>query len=105
MDHGFLHTSAAPSSCAGCKNAFYPPHDQNQNHGFSFWFQFPFSALLQGKVVLVSGKWFSFLVTVRAEIATELILERAGPVYFNTFSGIKGFQTDSSNFSSAKRKA
>ena len=25
-----------------CKNTLYPPHGQNQNRGFGFWFQFPF---------------------------------------------------------------
>ena len=49
-----------------CGNTLYPPHGQNQNHGFSFWFQFPrFLPVSKEKVVLVSGKsgfsfWFQF---------------------------------------------
>ena len=38
--------------------------------------------------------------TVRAELITEFILKRAGPVIFKTFfSGIRSFQSDSSNWS------
>ena len=45
-------------------------------------------------------------ITVRAEIITELIPERAGPVIFkNFFTGINSFQTDSSNLSFQKSKA
>ena len=37
--------------------------------------------------------------TVRAEIITELILERAAPAIFKTFdTGIKSFETDSRTF-------
>ena len=49
-----------------CGNTLYPPHGQNQNHGFSFWFQFPFVLpVSKEKVILVSGKsgfsfWFQF---------------------------------------------
>ena len=35
-----------------CGNTLYPPHGQNQNHGFSFWFQFPFFCRSPRK------KWF-----------------------------------------------
>ena len=42
---------------------------------------------------------------VRAEIITELILERVGPVILKTFfTGIKSFQTDPSNLSCKKSK-
>ena len=55
-----------PSFLRECGNTLYPPHGQNQNHGFSFWFQFPFFCRLpRKKWVLVSGKsgfsfWFQF---------------------------------------------
>ena len=39
------------------------------------------------------------LFTVRAEIITELILERAGPVISKIFTGMNGFQTVSDNLS------
>ena len=46
------------------------------------------------------------LHTVRAEIITELILERAGPVISKyLFTGINRFRTDSTNFSCKKSKA
>ena len=35
-----------------CGNTLYPPHGQNQNHGFSFRFQFPFFCRFPRK------KWF-----------------------------------------------
>ena len=45
-------------------------------------------------------------ITVRAEIITELILERAHPVIFETFfTGINTCQTDSSNLSCKKNEA
>ena len=34
--------SSGLSWLSGRKNTLYPSHGQNQNHGFSFWFQFPF---------------------------------------------------------------
>ena len=44
--------------------------------------------------------------TVRAAIITELILERAGPIIFETFlMRINSFQTDSNDFSCKKSKA
>ena len=46
-----------------------------------------------------------FSNTVRAEIITELILERAGPVILRLFTGINSVQTDSSKLSCAKSKA
>ena len=47
-----------------------------------------------------------FPITVRAEVITELILERAGPVILKTFfsTGINRVQTDSSNLSFQKIK-
>ena len=36
------------------ENTLYPPHDQNHNHGFSFWFQFPFFCRFPRK----EGLWF-----------------------------------------------
>ena len=46
------------------------------------------------------------MLTVRAKMNTELILERAGPVIFRTFfTGFNGFQTDLSILSCKKSKA
>ena len=60
------------------KNAVYPSHGQNPNHGFSFWFQFPFSAGFQGK----SG--FSFGEKVVSVFAFSFCLREGVGVPLNS---------------------
>ena len=52
--------------------------------------------------LLICGDCWS---TVRAEVIAELILERAGPVTFKTYTGSNRFRTDSTNLSCKRSKA
>ena len=53
-----------------------------------------------------SSQPWGTLTTLCAEIITELIPERAGPIIFkNFFAGINSFQTDSSHLPCKKSKA
>ena len=49
-------------SLESAKVPFYPPHGQNQNHGFSFGFTFHLLAGFHGKMVLILKKLFQILV-------------------------------------------